>query len=122
MDCLLVMDDLSGIADSCKEFADYLAITQKYCYHCIYVFHIIIPDKDISKKIISQTNFFDVFPTSVPFHTVSKILQNNCVPTTTKYVPVRSIWLNRFFINLENQDEKVCLMIDCSGNNKNGPG
>ena len=44
MDQLIVMDDFSGLADSCKEFADFLAITRKYRYHCVYVFHIIIPD------------------------------------------------------------------------------
>ena len=32
------------------------------------------------------------------------------------------MWLNRLFINLANQDEKTYLPIDCSGNNKNGPG
>ena len=30
MDCLIVMDDISGLADSCKEFADFLTITRKY--------------------------------------------------------------------------------------------
>ena len=30
MDCLIVMDDVSGLADSCKEFADFLTITRKY--------------------------------------------------------------------------------------------
>ena len=47
MDRLIVMDDVSGLVDSCKEFADFLTITQKYRYHCMYVFHIIIPDRDI---------------------------------------------------------------------------
>ena len=42
--------------------------------------------------------------------------------TTTKYVPVRSMWINRLFIDLTNQDERNCLTIDCSGINKNGPG
>ena len=88
MNRLIVMDDVSGLADSYKEFADFLTITRKYCYHCIYVSHIIIRDKEIWKKIISQTNFLNIFPSSVPFHTVSKILQSNCVLTTTKYVPV----------------------------------
>ena len=27
MDRLIVMDDISGLADSCKEFADFLTIT-----------------------------------------------------------------------------------------------
>ena len=62
------------------------------------------------------------FPASGPFHSVSKILQSNCVPTTTKYVPIHLMWLNRLFINVANQDEKTCLTIDCSGNSKNGPG
>ena len=100
MDRLIVIDDVSGIAD-------FLAIIQKYCYHCIYVFHIIVPDKDIWKKIISQTNLFSIFPASGLFHTVSKIFQSNCVPTATKYVPVCLMWLNRRLINLANQDEKL---------------
>ena len=47
MDRLTVMDDVSGLADSCKEFSDFLTITRKYQSHCVYVFHIIIPDKEI---------------------------------------------------------------------------
>ena len=71
MDRLIVMGDVSGLIDSCKEFADFLTITRKYRYHCVYVFHVIIPDKEIWKKIISQTNIFNIFPSSVPFHTIS---------------------------------------------------
>ena len=67
-------------------------------------------------------NIVNIFPSSVPFHTASKIFQSNCVPTTTKYVPVRSMWINRVFINLANQDQRNCLTIDCSGRNKNGSG
>ena len=33
MDRLIVMDNVLGIADSCKEFADFLTITRKYRYH-----------------------------------------------------------------------------------------
>ena len=43
------------------------------------------------------------------------------MPTTTKYVPVRSIWINRLFIDLASRDERNCLTIDCSRINKNGP-
>ena len=45
IDRLIVMDNVLGSADSCKEFADFLTITRKYRYHCVYVFHIIITDK-----------------------------------------------------------------------------
>ena len=27
MDCLIVMDNVSGVADSCKEFADFLTVS-----------------------------------------------------------------------------------------------
>ena len=74
MDRLIVMNNVSGLADSCKEFVDFLTITRKCRYHCVYVFHIIIHDKEIWRKILSQTNIFNIFPSSAPFHTVSKIL------------------------------------------------
>ena len=121
LDLLIVMDDVSGIADFCKEFANFLTVSRKYRYHCIYAFHIIIPEKEIRKKFISQTNIFNIFPSSVPFNTVSIIFQSNCVPTSTKYVPVRPMWLTRVFRDLTSQDKRNCLTIDCTNVNPNGP-
>ena len=60
MDWLIFMDDVSGIADSCIEFANFLTVSRKCRYHCIYVFHIIIAEKEIWKKIISQTKIFNI--------------------------------------------------------------
>ena len=53
MDCLIVMDIISRLVDICKEFADFLTTSRKYRYHCIYVFHIIIPNREILENIIS---------------------------------------------------------------------
>ena len=39
-----------------------------------------------------------------------------------KYVPVRSLRLNRVLTDLANSHEKHCLTIDCGYKNKNGPG
>ena len=122
MDRLIVMDAVSGIADSCKEFANFLTARRKYRYDCVYVFHIIIPEKEIWKKIISQTNISNIFPRSVPFNTISKIFKSNCVLTTTKYVPVCSMWLTRVFLDLASQDERNCLTIACTNVNPSGPG
>ena len=102
MDCLIVMDNVSGVADSCKEFADFLTVSRKYRYHCACIFHIIIPEKEIWKKIILQTNIFNIFPCIVSYNTVSKILQSNCVPAAIKYLPACSMWLSRVFIDLAN--------------------
>ena len=44
MDHLIVMKDVSGIADGSHKFAEFLTVCRKYRYYCIYVFHIIAPD------------------------------------------------------------------------------
>ena len=97
MDRLIVMDDVSGIVDNCIKFAEFLAVCRKYRYNCIYVIHIIMRENQIWKKILPQTNIFNIFPSSVPYNTVAKILQSNCRQATKKYVPASLMWLNRVF-------------------------
>ena len=106
MDQLIIMDDVS----------------RKFCYNCVYVFHVIVPSSQVWQKIICQTNIFNIFPARVPFNTVSKIIQSNCILQSKKYVPACSLWLNRVFSDLANSHEKHCLTIDCGYLNKNGPG
>ena len=122
MDRLIIMDDVSGIADVSKNFSNFLTVSRKFGYNCVYVFHVIVPSSQVWQKIISQTNIFNIFPASVPFNTVSKIIQSNCILQSKKYVPARSLWLNRVFSDLANSHEKHCLTIDCGYLNKNGPG
>ena len=76
-------------------------------------------ENHIWKKILSQTNIFNIFPSRVPYHTVVKIIQSNCRQTKKKYVPACSMWLKRIFANT---DEGHWLTISCSSENKNGPG
>ena len=122
LDRLIIMDDVSGVADVSKNFANFLTVSRKFGYNCVYVFHVIVPSSQIWQKIISQTNIFNIFPASVPYNTVSKIIQSNCILQSKKYVPARSLWLNRVFSDLANSHEKHCLIIDCGYLNKNGPG
>ena len=122
MNRLIVLDDVSGVADSSKKFANFLTVSRKYGYNVVYVFHVIMPSNQIWQKILSQTNIFNIFPASVPLSSVTKILQSNCISRTKKYIPVRQLWLTRLFIELANSNEKHCLTIDCSFVNKNGPG
>ena len=94
---------------SSKEFLDIQATIEcgftlkrvrdmkKHTVNVVYLFHVIIPSNQIWQKIISQTNIFNIFPASVPFNSVSKILQ-------------------------ANSHEKNCLTIDCGYINQNGPG
>ena len=122
LDRLIVMDDVSGVADVPKKFANFLTVSRKSGYSCVYVFHVIVPASQIWQKIISQTNIFNIFPSSVPRNTVAKIIQSNCILQSKRYVPARSFWLNRVFTDLANSHEKHCLTIDCGYINKNGPG
>ena len=61
LDRLIIMDDVSGVADVCKTFANLLTVSRKFGYNCIHVFHVIVPASQIWQKIISQTNIFNFF-------------------------------------------------------------
>ena len=115
------MEKVLGVADISKKFPNFLTVSRKFDYHCVYVFHVIAPTQ-IWQKIISQTNIFNNFPSSVPQNTVAKNLQRNYIAQSKKYLPIRSLWLNRVFTHLANTDEKHCLTIDCSNINKNRSG
>ena len=105
MDRLIIMDDVSGVADISKNLSNFLTVSRKSGYNCVYLFHVIVPSSQVWQKIISQTNIFNIFPTSVPFNTVAKIIQSNCILQSKKYVPARSLWLNRVFSDLANSHE-----------------
>ena len=36
---LIIMDDFSGLADKSQEFSNFLTVSRKYGYSCLYVFH-----------------------------------------------------------------------------------
>ena len=120
---LIVMDEVSGLADLSSKFANFLTVARKFAYHCLYIFHAIHPEKAIWRTILSQTNLLNIFRASVPLSTVKKVLEANCIRNSNKYIPVNSLGVTKLFIRLANDDsEKTCLMIDCSGFNPNGPG
>ena len=86
------------------------------CFSCNSYFK-----SNLAKDYFSN-KYFNQFPASVPYNTVAKIIQSNCILQTKKYVPARSLWLNRVFTDLANSHEKLCLTMDCGYINKNGPG
>ena len=73
------MDDVSAVADVSKKFGNFLTVSIKFGYNCVYVFHVIVPSSQIWQKIVSQTNTFNIFPASVSHNTVAKIIQSNCI-------------------------------------------
>ena len=120
-DRLIVFDDVSGLADNSNKFASFLTVARKYKYNCVYMFHTIYPEKEIWRTILLQTNIFNIFPATVSLNSVKRILDGACVRKTTKYIPRTSLWINRLFIELANKNGKVCLTLDCSNTNRDGP-
>ena len=121
-DRLIVLDDVSGLADKSKKFASSLTVARKYGYSCVYKFHSIQTDKAISKSILSQKNIYNIFPATVPFNSIKKILEGACIRKTSKYILQSALWISRLFIELANRNEKVFLTLDCSNTNRDGPG
>ena len=120
-DRLIVFDDISGLADNSNKFANFLTVARKYKYNCVYIFHTIYPEKSTWKTILSQTNVFNIFPASVSLNSVRRILDGSCVRKTSKIIPRSLLWINRLFIELANRSQKVCLTLDCSNTNRDGP-
>ena len=122
LDRLIIMDDVSVVADVSKKFANFSTVSRKFGYNFVYVFHVIVPASQIWQKIISQTSIFNICPASVPHNTTTKIIQSNCILQSKKYVLACWLWLSRVFTDLANSHKKHRLTIDCRYVNKNGPG
>ena len=60
LDQLIIMD-VSGVADVSKKFANFLTVSRKFGYNCVYVFHVIVPASQVWQKKISETNVFNIF-------------------------------------------------------------
>ena len=89
LDQLIIIDDVSGVV--LMFLKKFLTVSRKFGYNCVYVFHVIVPSCQIWQKIIPQTNIFNIFPASVPYNTVAKIIQSNCILQSKKYIPARSL-------------------------------
>ena len=74
LDKLIVMDDVSGLADKSNKLANFLTVSRKYGLTCVYVFHIIYPRRQNWQMIMPQTQIFIFFPGSVHSTTITKTL------------------------------------------------
>ena len=67
------MDDVSGVADKSNNFSNFLTVSQKFGYICVYIFHIIYPKKFIWQMILSQTKIFNIFPSAIQLGNIKNI-------------------------------------------------
>ena len=71
---LIVMDEVSGLPDRSNDFSDFLTVSRKYGFSCLYVFHTIYPGRQNWEMIMSQTHIFSFFPGSIHNSRISKTL------------------------------------------------
>ena len=71
-DKLIVMDDVSGIADRSSKCSRFLTVARKFNFTFVYIFHTMYPSKLYWQMIISQTKIFNIFPSSIQISKISK--------------------------------------------------
>ena len=122
VDKLIVMDDVSGLADRCEDFSNFLTVSRKYGFSCVYVFHTIYPGRQSWEMIMSQTHIFNIFPGSIHSGKILKTLSLFASKEKNTNVPTNQIWLNRHYFQISNSREKTCLTVDTRDTNNFGPG
>ena len=74
IDKLIIMDDVSGLANKSEEFSNFLTVSRKYGFSCLHVFHTIYPGRQSWEMIMSQTHIFNFFPASIHSSRILKML------------------------------------------------
>ena len=119
---LIIMDDVSGLADKSEEFSNFLTVSRKYGFSCVYVFHTIYPVRQSWEMIMSQTHFLNFFPGSIHSGRILKTLSLFASRQKHTYLPNSQVWLNKLYFQISNSNEKKCLTINTRDLNYLGPG
>ena len=102
---LIVMDNVSRLADKSNDFANFLTVSRKFNFTCAYVFHTMYPTRSNWQMILSQTKIFNIFPGSLRTSSVAKIPSSYCNRYTYKYTPHRDLWWNRLYFEISNSPD-----------------
>ena len=88
---LIVMDDVSGLADKSNNFANFLTVSRKFNFICVCVFHTMYPTRSNWQMILSQTKIFNIFLGFLQTSSVIKIFSSYCIRYTYEYIPHRDL-------------------------------
>ena len=64
-DSLVILDNVSGLADRSKSFVTFMTTCRKFGYSLIYVFHETAVNSSRWKDILSQMQIFCIFPFAI---------------------------------------------------------
>ena len=118
---LIIMDDVSGLADKSQKFSKFLTVSRKYGFSFVYVFHTIYPGRQNWEMILSQRHIFNFFPGSIHSNWILKTLSLFASRQKHTYLPNQQVWLNKLYFQISNPQEKQCLTIDTRNINELGP-
>ena len=121
LDRLIVMDDVSGLADRSDTFANFLIVSRKFAISCVYIFHTIYPIRQNWQMILAQTKIFNIFPGSIQASSRVKILSPFGSRYKYNYTPNRNLCINRLYYYILDSSEKQSLIIDTRDVNDLGP-
>ena len=119
---LIIMDDVSGLAEKSEYFSNFLTISRKCGFSCVYVFHTIYPGQQSWEMIMSQTHIFNLFPGSIHSGRILKTLSLFASRQKHTYFPNNQVWLNKLYFQISNLKEKKCLTVDTRDVNDLGLG
>ena len=108
---LIIMDGVSGLADKFDDFSNFLTVSRKYGFSCLYVFRTIYPGRQSWEMIMSQTHIFNFFPGSIHSCRILKTLSLFASRPKNSYLPNQQVWLNKLYFQISNSNEKKCLTI-----------
>ena len=103
---LIIMDDVSGLADKSQEFSNFLTVSGTYGFSCLYVFHTIYPGRQNWEMIMSQTHILNFFSGSIHSSRILKTLSLFKCRQKNTYLPNQQIWLNKLYFQISNSKEK----------------
>ena len=119
---LIIMDDVSGLADKSEDFSNFFTVSRKYGFSCVYVFHTIYPGRQSWEMIMAQTHIFNFFPGSIRSGRILKTLSLFANRQKNTYLPNQQVWLNKFYFQISNSKEKKSITVNTRDVNDLGPG
>ena len=73
LDKLIVMDDVSGLAEKSEEFANVLTVSKTFGLTCVYISDTIYLTRQNWQTILAQTKIFNIFPRSIQASSIVKV-------------------------------------------------
>ena len=108
---MIVLDNITGLADKSPSFVKFLTICHKFRYNILYTFHEPAISSSKWREIMSQTQIFCVFSSAMDliYNYLTKFVASG---TGNRYVSRQQLWLTNLVRNLQKQSGFSCFCLD----------